>query len=135
MFADTDISDGGSGEYQTSFDTGTAGWNAGPVTVSFIWKGAGSMRALPTGFNLNKLATTLVTNEMRGTIEWASRAGGGTSVVIEARLRAPRDARDHNEVALASITESEHGLICFDQRIASARGAEHIGRSPTRSGV
>jgi serine protease AprX len=62
MFTDNDISDGGSGEYQTSFDTGTAGWNAGPVTVSFLWKGPGSMRALPTAFNLNKLATSLTTN-------------------------------------------------------------------------
>jgi two-component system, sensor histidine kinase PdtaS len=39
-----------------------------------------------------QIVSTLVTNEMRGTIEWSSREGGGTSVVIEARLRAPRDA-------------------------------------------
>lgn len=62
-FADTAIVEGSTaGEYQTSFDTGTSGWSAGPITVSFIWKGAGSLRALPTTFNLNKLATTLKTN-------------------------------------------------------------------------
>jgi serine protease AprX len=62
-FADNAIVEGSTaGEYQTSFDTGTAGWTAGPITVSFVWKGAGSLRALPTTFNLNKLATTLQTN-------------------------------------------------------------------------
>jgi hypothetical protein len=49
------------GEYESEFDTGTTGWTAGPITVSFNWKGTGTMRAVPTGFTLNKLATTLQT--------------------------------------------------------------------------
>ena len=61
-FVDNAISDRDGGEYQSSFDTGTSGWTAGPVTVSFAWKGPGSMRALTTGFTLNKLATTLQTS-------------------------------------------------------------------------
>ncbi len=39
-----------------------------------------------------QIVSTLVTNEMRGTIAWSNRESGGTSVVIEARLRAPREA-------------------------------------------
>lgn len=62
VFVDNAIEDRDAGEYQSSFDTGTAGWNAGPITVSFAWTGAGSMRALSTGFTLNSLATTLRTN-------------------------------------------------------------------------
>ena len=48
--------------------------------------------AAPAPGSGTQIVSTLVTNEMRGTIEWASREGGGTSVVIEARLRGPRDA-------------------------------------------
>ncbi|AEE45427.1 signal transduction histidine kinase [Cellulomonas fimi ATCC 484] len=39
-----------------------------------------------------QIVSTLVTNEMGGTIAWGPREGGGTSVVIEARLRHGRDA-------------------------------------------
>ena len=62
VFVDSAIRDRAAGEYQTSFNTGTAGWNAGPITVSFTWNGAGTMRALSTGFTLNSLSTTLQTN-------------------------------------------------------------------------
>lgn len=61
-FVDNSITDRDAGEYETSFNTGTAGWTAGPITVSFVWKGAGAMRALNAGFTLNKLATSLQTN-------------------------------------------------------------------------
>jgi serine protease AprX len=62
-FADSAIAEGSTaGEYQTSFDTGAGAWTPGPITVSFAWKGPGSLRAAPTGFTLNKLATTLTTN-------------------------------------------------------------------------
>jgi serine protease AprX len=63
VFADNTIAERETaGEYETSWNTGTAGWNAGPITISFVWKGAGSMRAVDTGFHLNKLATTMQTN-------------------------------------------------------------------------
>jgi two-component sensor histidine kinase len=39
-----------------------------------------------------QIVSTLVTNELRGTIEWRPRVGGGTAVVIEAQLRSGRDA-------------------------------------------
>ncbi|MEN0128222.1 MAG: histidine kinase N-terminal domain-containing protein [Brevundimonas sp.] len=38
-----------------------------------------------------QIVSTLVANELRGTIEWRSREGGGTSVVIAAELRSGRD--------------------------------------------
>jgi two-component system, sensor histidine kinase PdtaS len=38
-----------------------------------------------------QIVSTLVTNELRGTIAWGPREGGGTSVVIEAKLRPARD--------------------------------------------
>ncbi|ROS31251.1 sensor histidine kinase [Cellulomonas sp. PhB150] len=38
-----------------------------------------------------QIVLTLVTNELHGTIEWNPREGGGTSVVITARLRSGRD--------------------------------------------
>jgi two-component sensor histidine kinase len=47
-------------------------------------KGAG------TGLG-TQIVSTLVANELRGTIDWRPREGGGTSVVIEARLRPARD--------------------------------------------
>lgn len=62
VFVDSAIRDRDAGEYQTSFDTGTVGWNAGPITVSFAWQGTGTMRAVNTGFRLNSLSTTLQTN-------------------------------------------------------------------------
>ncbi|GAA4625444.1 MULTISPECIES: sensor histidine kinase [Cellulomonas] len=39
-----------------------------------------------------QIVLTLVRNELGGSIEWLPREGGGTSVVIEARLRQGRDA-------------------------------------------
>ncbi|MDM7831787.1 sensor histidine kinase [Cellulomonas edaphi] len=39
-----------------------------------------------------QIVSTLVTNELRGSIEWGPREGGGTAVVIEAVLRTARDA-------------------------------------------
>ena len=41
-----------------------------------------------------QIVSTLVANELRGSIEWHARQGGGTSVVIEAQLRQGRDGRD-----------------------------------------
>ena len=43
----------------------------------------------------------------------------------------PWHARDGDHVPFASMTEGEHGLVGFDQRIASAGGAEHIVRTDT----
>lgn len=62
VYVDTAIEDRDAGEYQTSFDTGTLGWNAGPITVSFAWQGTGTMRAVNTAFRLNSLSTTLQTS-------------------------------------------------------------------------
>ena len=61
------------------------------VEVADDGSGLPTERGAGTGLG-TQIVSTLVTNEMRGTIEWASREGGGTSVVIEARLRGPRDA-------------------------------------------
>ncbi len=36
-----------------------------------------------------QIVSTLVTNELRGTIEWGAREGGGTEVVLTADLRTP----------------------------------------------
>jgi two-component sensor histidine kinase len=46
-------------------------------------KGAGS--GLGT-----QIVSTLVTNELRGMIEWLPRDGGGTEVVLEVTLRDPK---------------------------------------------
>jgi two-component sensor histidine kinase len=35
----------------------------------------------------SQIVQTLVTNELRGTIDWGPREGGGTQVVIEIELR------------------------------------------------
>ncbi|WP_029288141.1 sensor histidine kinase [Cellulomonas sp. HZM] len=48
-------------------------------------------RGAGTGLG-TQIVSTLVANELRGTIAWHPREGGGTSVVIECRLREPRDA-------------------------------------------
>ena len=61
------------------------------VEVADDGSGLPTERGAGTGLG-TQIVSTLVTNEMRGTIEWASREGGGTSVIIEARLRGPRDA-------------------------------------------
>lgn len=61
------------------------------VEVADDGSGLPTERGAGTGLG-TQIVSTLVTNEMRGTIEWASREGGGTSVVIEARLRGPRDS-------------------------------------------
>ncbi|MDM7854061.1 sensor histidine kinase [Cellulomonas alba] len=47
-------------------------------------------RGAGTGLG-TQIVSTLVANELRGTIDWRPREGGGTSVVIEARLRPARD--------------------------------------------
>jgi len=47
-------------------------------------------RGAGTGLG-TQIVSTLVANELRGTIDWRPRDGGGTSVVIEARLRPARD--------------------------------------------
>jgi two-component sensor histidine kinase len=47
-------------------------------------------RGAGTGLG-TQIVSTLVANELRGTIDWGPREGGGTSVVIEARLRPARD--------------------------------------------
>lgn len=63
-FADNAIVDRDGGEYQTSFNTGSVNWKgvAGPIIVSFAWKGEGTMRAAPTHFFFNHLKTTLHTD-------------------------------------------------------------------------
>ena len=40
-----------------------------------------------------QIVSTLVRNELRGTIEWQPREGGGTRVEIQCRLRVNRDAQ------------------------------------------
>lgn len=61
VLSDTAIVDRDGGEYETSFNTGASGWSAapGPIKVSFGWTGTGAIRATPTGFSLNSLATSL----------------------------------------------------------------------------
>ncbi|HEY0119870.1 MAG TPA: ATP-binding protein, partial [Cellulomonas sp.] len=39
-----------------------------------------------------QIVATLVRNELRGTIEWQPREGGGTHVELQCRLRVNRDA-------------------------------------------
>ncbi|CAM3913213.1 sensor histidine kinase [Isoptericola cucumis] len=41
----------------------------------------------------SQIVQTLVTNELRGTIDWAARDGGGTQVVLELKLRDGQPAR------------------------------------------
>jgi two-component sensor histidine kinase len=54
--------------------------------------GAGLSPGKGAGTGLGtQIVSTLVANELRGTIDWRPREGGGTSVVIEARLRPARD--------------------------------------------
>nr|WP_205693331.1 PAS domain-containing sensor histidine kinase [Cellulomonas sp. IC4_254] len=53
---------------------------------------AGSGAGPGTGLG-TQIVSTLVTNELRGSIAWAPRAGGGTEVTLRATLRTPgRDA-------------------------------------------
>ncbi|WP_146842849.1 sensor histidine kinase [Cellulomonas composti] len=55
--------------------------------------GAGLPAGRGAGTGLGtQIVQTLVTNELRGTIEWLDRETGGTTVVVTARLRAQRDA-------------------------------------------
>jgi len=49
-----------------------------------IPEGAGAGTGLGT-----QIVSTLVVNELRGTIEWKPRAGGGTEVVLQVALRTP----------------------------------------------
>jgi hypothetical protein len=59
---DNNVNDRGGGEYSSSFNNNNS-WAGlpGPVTVSSAWSGEGSLRAVPTGFNLNHLAITINT--------------------------------------------------------------------------
>lgn len=57
-----------------------------------IPEGAGAGSGLGT-----QIVSTLVTNELRGSIRWQPRAGGGTQVVLLVALRAP--GREANTVA------------------------------------
>lgn len=53
---------------------------------------AGSAAGPGTGLG-TQIVSTLVTNELRGSIAWAPRTGGGTEVTLRATLRTPgRDA-------------------------------------------
>jgi len=61
------------------------------VEVADDGAGLPAGRGAGTGLG-TQIVSTLVTNELRGTIAWNSREGGGTSVVIEAHLRSGRDA-------------------------------------------
>ena len=55
--------------------------------------GAGAGTGLGT-----QIVQTLVTNELRGTIDWGPREGGGTQVVLHIVLRNPgRDAATSGE--------------------------------------
>ncbi|GCE76304.1 sensor histidine kinase [Cellulomonas biazotea] len=56
------------------------------VEVADDGAGLPADRGAGTGLG-TQIVSTLVTNEMGGTISWGAREGGGTSVVIEARLR------------------------------------------------
>jgi serine protease AprX len=58
---DQTIAEDGAGEYSTYFDTSVGEWTAGPIGVSFLWSGAGSMRAVPTSITLNGLDVSLQT--------------------------------------------------------------------------
>jgi two-component sensor histidine kinase len=57
-----------------------------------IPEGAGAGTGLGT-----QIVNTLVTNELRGSITWSAREGGGTEVVLTAGLRTP--GREANTVA------------------------------------
>src|SRR5690606_39030505 len=55
--------------------------------------GAGLGESAGPGSGLGtQIVQALVSNELRGTIEWLARDGGGTTVRIDATLRIPRPA-------------------------------------------
>ena len=76
------------------------------VEVADDGSGLPAERGAGTGLG-TQIVSTLVTNEMRGTIEWASREGGGTSVVIEARLRGAAGT-----LGAADLTAARSALAC-----------------------
>lgn len=68
------------------------------LTVTVADDGAGIPADAGAGTGLGtQIVSTLVTNELRGSIAWSPRAGGGTEVTLRATLRAP--GREANTVA------------------------------------
>jgi two-component sensor histidine kinase len=62
------------------------------VTVADDGVGISASAGAGTGLG-TQIVQTLVTNELRGTIDWGPREGGGTQVVLDIVLRNPgRDA-------------------------------------------
>jgi two-component sensor histidine kinase len=61
------------------------------VVVSDDGLGVPDERGAGSGLG-TQIVSTLVRNELRGTIEWRSREGGGTQVELRCRLRVNRDA-------------------------------------------
>lgn len=61
------------------------------VTVADDGAGVPSEKGAGTGLG-TQIVSTLVRNELRGSIAWRPRPGVGTSVELEARLRVNRDA-------------------------------------------
>jgi two-component sensor histidine kinase len=57
------------------------------MTVSDDGTGLPSAFAPGDGGLGTQIVTALVTGELRGSIRWEQRTGGGTQVVVEARLR------------------------------------------------
>lgn len=47
-------------------------------------------------------------------------------------VRDPRDTRDHHRVARPPVAQRKHGLVRLDERVASARGPQHVDRPPSR---
>ncbi len=65
---------------------------ADELTVEVADDGAGLPADRGAGSGLGtQIVETLVANELRGAIQWRARPGGGTSVLVTARLRSPRD--------------------------------------------
>ncbi|KMM44538.1 ATPase [Cellulomonas sp. A375-1] len=61
------------------------------VTVADNGSGVPEGRGAGTGLG-TQIVQTLVTNELRGSIDWRLRPEGGTAVVVEVQLRTSRDA-------------------------------------------
>lgn len=103
-FVDNEITDRDGGEYESSFDTLSADWQAapGPVTLTFAWSGGGNAKIPATVFYFNYLDTALTSD---GTEYQPGDAVSFSGSVNQADTLAAQDIL-HTPVGGAAVTVS-----------------------------